>query len=308
MSAPTLRPGEEPPACPPPAAEQHRPRRFVMPRGAVDTHAHVIGLPPQYPFVAERSYTPPEAPPQAYLAMHDRTGIDRGVLIQVSVHGADNRLMLDTLSAHPERLRGVAVMPPDLPEAAYAAAHAAGVRGLRLNVLFGGGIGFDELERYDALLSELGWHLQLLVDARDLPEMAGRLKRLRTPFVVDHMGYMPVAAGLDHPGYAALAELLREGGWVKLSGAFRVSERDDWDDTVPLARMLIEAAPDRCVWGSDWPHVAHWRRMMPVADLLDLLADWAPDEAVRNRILVDNPARLYGFQFPPPGSWTLAIR
>lgn len=295
MSAPVVRPGEEPPACPPPAAQQFRPTRFAMPPGATDTHAHVIGLPPAYPFVADRSYTPPEAPAAAYLDMHDRTGVERGVLVQVSVHGADNRLLLETLAAHPQRLRGVAVMPPDLPEADYAAAHAAGVRGLRLNVLFGGGIGFDALERYDALLCELGWHLQLLVDARDLPDLRPRLARLRTPIVVDHMGYMPVAMGLAHPGYAALVELLREGAWVKLSGAFRVSERADWADTIPLARMLVESAPDRCVWGSDWPHVAHWRRMMAVGELLDVLADWAPDEAQRDRILVDNPARLYGF-------------
>ena len=295
MNVPEVRPGEEPPACPSPAAGQFRPTRFAMPRGATDSHAHVIGLPPRYPFVGDRSYTPPEASAEAYLAMHDATGIERGVLIQVSVHGADNRLLLETLTAHPERLRGVAVMPPDLPDSAYAAAHAAGVRGLRLNVLFGGGIGFDALDRYDARLAELGWHLQLLVDARDLPALRPRLARLRTPFVVDHMGYMPVVLGLDHPGYAALADLVRDGAWVKLSGAFRVSEREDWGDTIPLAQMLMEAAPDRCVWGSDWPHVAHWQRMMAVGELLDLLADWAPDQQARQRVLVDNPARLYGF-------------
>jgi len=285
----------EPPACPAPAADPCRPRRFTLPRGAVDTHAHVIGAPPAYPFVADRSYTPPPAAPAAYLKMLDDTGLDRGVLIQVSVHGSDNRLLFETLHAHPDRLRGVAVMPVGLPDRAYAEAQAAGVRGLRLNVLFGGGIGLEDLERYDALASELGWHLQLLVDARNLPELAPRLAKVRAPVVVDHMGHMPVSLGLDHPGFQTLIGLVRDGAWVKLSGAFRVSDQPDWADTIPIAEALIEAGPDRCVWGSDWPHVAHWGRMMQVADLLDLLADWAPDESVRRRVLLDNPARLYGF-------------
>lgn len=281
--------------CPPPAAKHTPPTRFVMPSGATDTHAHVIGLPPEYPFVAQRSYTPPAAPASAYLAMLDGAGLDRGVLIQVSVHGADNRLLLETLRAHSQRLRGVAVMPPDLPERDYADAEATGVRGLRLNVLFGGGIGFEELERYDALMHELGWHMQLLLDARTLPEMAPRLAKLRSPFIVDHMGHMPVSAGLDHPGFQTLIGLVRDGAWVKLSGAFRISELDDWHDTIPFAQALIEANSAHCVWGSDWPHVAHWRRMMQVGELANLLFDWAPDEAIRQKILVDNPARLYRF-------------
>lgn len=281
--------------CPPPAAKHTPPTRFVMPRGATDTHAHVIGLPPEYPLVAERSYTPTAAPAAAYLAMLDGAGLDRGVLVQVSVHGADNRLLLETLRPQPQRLRGVAVMPPDLPDRHYADADAAGVRGLRLNVLFGGGIGFEALERYDALMHELGWHIQLLLDARTLPEMAPRLAKLRSPLIVDHMGYMPVSAGLNHPGFQTLIALVRDGAWVKLSGAFRISELDDWRDTIPFAQALIEAGAERCVWGSDWPHVAHWGRMMQVGELLDLLADWAPDETLRHKILVDNPARLYRF-------------
>jgi predicted TIM-barrel fold metal-dependent hydrolase len=285
----------EPPACPAPAAGPHPPRGVTLPRGAVDTHAHVIGAPPAYPFVADRSYTPPPASPGAYLDMLDATGVDRGVLIQVSVHGSDNRLLLETLRPHPDRLRGVAVMPHNLAEGEYLEAHAAGVRGLRLNVLFGGGIGFEALERYDDLVAERGWHLQLLVDARDLPDLAPRLARLRAPIVIDHMGHMPVSLGLDHPGFQTLIALVRDGAWVKLSGAFRLSDQPDWADTIPVARALFEAAPDRCVWGSDWPHVAHWGRMMQVAELLELLARWAPDEAARRRILVDNPERLYGF-------------
>jgi predicted TIM-barrel fold metal-dependent hydrolase len=273
-----------------------------MPAGAVDAHSHVIGAPPEHPLVAGRSYTPPPASPDAYLAMLDAVGFARGVLIQVSVHGTDNRLLLQTLAAHPERLRGVAVMPANLPDRAYAQAHQAGVRGLRLNNfigtgsnLYGGGIGFQELERFDALACEMGWHLQLLLDARDLVEIGPRIARLRCPWVIDHMGHVPYAAGVDHPGFQALVRLVAEGGWVKVSDAFRLSELPDYRDSTPFAQALLAAAPDRCLWGSDWPHVAHWRPMPTISGLLDLLAEWAPDEAVRNRVLVDNPARFYGF-------------
>ncbi len=252
--------------------------------------------------VSGRTYTPPPASPDAYLAMLDAVGFDRGVLIQVSVHGTDNRLMLETLAAHPDRLRGVAVMPTDLPDAAYADAHAAGVRGLRLNDfirdgggLYGGGIGFQELERFDALACELGWHLQFLLDGRELPGLAPRLSRLRAPWVIDHMGHIAYADGVESPGFQELVRLVADGGWVKISDAFRMSEVPGYTDSTPFAQALVAAAPDRCLWGSDWPHVAHWGPMPEVGRLLDLLADWVPDEQVRDRILVDNPVNFYGF-------------
>ena len=172
------------PLCPAPPGQQAPPTRFAMPAGAVDTHSHVIGAPPEFPLVSGRSYTPPPASAEAYLAMLDAVGFARGVLIQVSVHGTDNRLMLETLAAHSHRLRGVSVMPADLPDRAYAEAHDAGVRGFRLNGfiqdgngLYGGGIGFQLLERFDALACELGWHLQLLLDGRELVDLAGRIAR-----------------------------------------------------------------------------------------------------------------------------------
>lgn len=285
----------EPRPCPGPPAEQGPPTRFTLPSNAIDTHCHVIGTAPEYPMVADRSYTPPPASPDAYLAMLDAVGFAKGVLIQVSVHGTDNRLLLETLAANRHRLRGVGVMPADLAESAYAQAHEAGVRGLRLNNLYGGGIGFDQLERFDALACDMGWHLQLLLDARDLVELGPRVARLRCPWVVDHMGHMPYAAGVGHPGFQMLVKLVADGGWVKISDAFRMSELPDYRDSTPFAQALVAAAPDRCLWGSDWPHVAQWRPMPTVSGLLDLLADWVPDEAVRNRILVDNPTRFYGF-------------
>ena len=256
----------------------------------------MIGAPPDHPFVETRSYTPPGAPATAYLRMLDLTGMTYGVLVQVSVHGTDNRLMIETLRAHPERLRGVAVAALDAPERELAALKEAGVVGLRLNVLYGGGVGFDQVERYGALCREMGWHLQFLIDARDLPPLATRLSRLPVPFVVDHMGHMPVSAGVDDPGFQTLVSLARDGAWVKISGAYRLTDAGPpYRDTVPFAHALVAAASERCVWGSDWPHVANWGFMMNVGDLLDLLADWVPDEATRRRILVDNPHRLYGF-------------
>ena len=286
------------PPCPAPDPNPRGPRSFVVPRGAVDTHAHVIGLPPAYPFVDARSYTPPEASPDAYIAMLDATGMTYGVLIQVSVHGADNRRMLETLTAHRERLRGIAVMPLGQRDGTYADAKHNGVVGLRLNVLYGGGIGFDALADYEALAREMEWHLQFLIDVRELAGIASRVARLEVPFVVDHMGHFSTRdVAVDHPAFETLVSLVRDGGWVKLSGAYRLSDEAlPYADTVRYAHRLVDAAADRCLWGSDWPHVAHFDQpMMNVGDLLDTLALWAPDTTLRDRILVDNPARLYGF-------------
>jgi 2-pyrone-4,6-dicarboxylate lactonase len=286
---------EPAPACLPPDPLTRGATRFTVPAGAVDTHAHVIGAPPDYPFVESRSYTPPPATPQAYLAMLDATGMRFGVLVQVSVHGTDNRLLMQTLRAHPGRLRGIGVTPCDTPDGLLREMKEAGIVGLRLNTLFGGGIGMEDLDRYEAVCAELGWHLQFLADARQLAPYAARLQRLRVPFVLDHMGHFPVREGVDSPGAQVMLDLVRAGGWVKLSGAYRIAP-PPYDAAIPLARALIAAAPDRCVWGSDWPHVSQTEFMPNPGDLLDLLADWAPDPAMRQRILVENPHRLYGFR------------
>ena len=298
MPDPTNSSAKEAPACPGPQPHQSGPTRFTVPRGAVDTHAHVIGLPPNYPFMPERSYTPPEATAGDYIAMLDATGMTYGVLTQVSVHGTDNRLMVDALRAHRQRLRGIAVIPLDCPDNEKNALKDAGVVGLRINVLYGGGIGFAQVESYASLCKEMGWHLQFLVDARQLPELAPRLSKLPVQFLIDHMGHFPTTAGIANEGFKTLLSLVRDGAWVRLSGAYRNTvEGPPYRDTIPFAHELVAAAPDRCVWGSDWPHVANWGVMMGVSDLLDLLADWVPDSSLRNRILVDNPQRLFGF--PP---------
>lgn len=285
-----------PPPCQPPDPHPRKPRLRV-PHNACDCHAHVIGDGVRYPYVAHRSYTPPEATPEAYLAMHDALGIERGVLVQVSVHGTDNRLLLETLQQHRDRLRGVAVVPPNVTDAELERLVGAGVRALRLNVLFGGGIGFDALEPLAAKATVFGLHLELLLDAASLEELAPRLARVEVPFVVDHMGFRPTERGLHDAGFQALLRLLDHPlAWVKLAGSYRVSSKGgDYRDTIPFAHALVAKAPERLVWGSDWPHVAVPGRMPNDGDLLDLLGEWVPDEQQRNAILADNPRRLYGF-------------
>ncbi len=276
---------------------------YTLPPLACDTHAHVIGAGPAYPMVSGRSYTPPPASLDAYLAMLAAQGMQRGVLVQVSVHGTDNRYLVEALRAHPQGLRGVAVVDPQVSDRQLQDLHEAGVRGLRINVLFGGGVGFDAMESLARRIATMGWHLQFLADAgRFDASLLARLERLPCPGVIDHMGYIAASAGIASPGFLALARLVQEAGfWVKLSGAYRLSRADpDFADVTAMARRLIELAPDRTLWGSDWPHV-DLQRMPNTGRLRNALAAWAPDADSRRRILVDNPARLYGFAAGAPG-------
>jgi predicted TIM-barrel fold metal-dependent hydrolase len=284
------------PRCLAPLAEI-APASFEMPPGACDTHCHVVSDRPGFPMVPTRIYTPPPAPGARYLAHLAALGCTRGVLVQISVYGTDNRYLLEVLRAHPDRLRGVAVVGPEVTDRELEELHAAGVRGLRINISFpGGGLSFDAMETLARRIAPLGWHMQFLFDGRELPALLPRMRKLPCPGAIDHMGHMPAALGLRHPAFLAMRELVAEHGWwVKLSGAYRLA--DDWEhcpEMTPLARALVEAAPDRMVWGSDWPHVAMAR--MPDTGLLrNLLPDWVPDPRLRRRILVDNPARLYDF-------------
>lgn len=282
--------------CAAPKARWEAPA-FDVPAQACDAHAHVVSDDPGYPMVENRSYTPPPAPAADYLKMLGATGMARGVLVQVSVYGSDNRYMLDVLSRHPNRLRGIAVADPAVPEHELERMHALGVRGLRLNVLFGGGIGLDAMDRLAAKITPFGWHLQFLMDARDLPDLMPRIRRLPVPVVIDHVGHIPARFGIDQPGFAALRSLVRDhGGWAKLSGAYRVDEGPDYRHAARFAETLIADAPDRLVYGSDWPHVGRTNASMPdTGRMRNLLGEWAADTSLRQRILVDNPARLYDF-------------
>lgn len=287
----SLHPERDRLAVDPAPAPAGPPRRFTLPPGAVDTHAHVIGD----RYIDERSYTPHPAPVSAYRQMLDATGMTYGVLVQVSVHGTDNMLLTEALAAHRERLRGIAVVPHDAPEADLRSLKEAGVVGLRLNTTTGGGVGVAQLARYEAICIELGWHLQFLIEPGQLAALAPKIARLRVPAVFDHMGYVRPAADMADAAQT-LCALVHDGAWVKLSGAFRTSDAGPpYGDTTPFTRTLIEAAPTRCVWGSDWPHVSFRGGMPRTGDLLDLLTDAAPDAAALHAILVDNPQRLYGF-------------
>jgi len=273
---------------------------FAMPDGAWDTHFHVIDS--AHGFVPERSYTAPDAPLENLLALHQALGIARGVFIQVSAHGTNNSAMLEALAATPS-YRGVAVVDDRVSDAELDAMDAAGVRGVRVNVLFGGGVGFEFLQSLAARVAERGWHVQLLIDVSADGVPWDAIAALPCEVVVDHMGHWDTGLGMDHPGFRRLLALISDGkAWVKLSGAERISRQKTppFDDVVPVAQALIEAGPERCVWGSDWPHVKLPVAMPNDGDLLDQLALWAPDEAQRRKILVDNPKRLYTGGEPPP--------
>jgi 2-pyrone-4,6-dicarboxylate lactonase len=277
---------------PHPDLAPRRPSRFAVPPGAVDTHAHVVGA--RAAMAEDRSYTPPPASPEAYLRMLAATGMTFGVLVQVSVHGLDNSLLLQTLRAHPARLRGIAVIDPAASDESIAELADSGIAGLRMNTITGAGIGLRHLPRYAEICAAMGWHLQFLANAESLRPAAGQLAALSVPYVIDHMGDFDASAGTSSPDWKFILGLVRDGAWVKLSGAYRLAE-PPYTATVPFARSLVDAAPDRCLYGSDWPHTGFWGPMPNDGDLLDLLADWVPDDLLRRSILTTNAQRLYGF-------------
>jgi len=288
--------------CPPPR-EPTRPVVATPPK-ACDTHCHVFGPATQFPYAADRSYTPPDAPLSKYLAMLDTLGCQRGVLVQGSAHGRDNAAMLDALEREPERLRGVAVADRDTAAVDFGTWDALGVRGLRFNHFFRdgqlhyrGGVPLEDAKILSPILRDLGWHLQLWIDVKDLPDTIPVLKGIGLPVVIDHMGRTDAQAGVNAPGFQALLRLLGEGGcWVKLSGAHRVSQQaPDYPDARALHVALVKENPEQLVWGSDWPHPRMEDEMPNAGHLLDLFNEWTEDDAIRRRILVDNPARLYGF-------------
>jgi len=283
------------PFCPGPPKHQTGPFALVVPDGAVDTHAHVIDTDR---LVKDRSYTPPPATGEQYVQMLNETGMTYGVLIQVSVNGQDNQPMLKVLEKYPKRLRGVAVPLLGQNDAYYQNMLDHGVVGIRVNVMFaGGGLELSNLEECDALARDWGWHVQLLLDGNDLPALMPRLLKMQSDIVIDHMGFLKTSVGLESPGFSALESIVRERAWVKVSGFYRLSQMvPSYEDAIPYAKRLIAAAPDRCIWGSDWPHVATWGSMPNINHLLAALGESAPSEEMRKKILCTNPQHLYGFE------------
>jgi predicted TIM-barrel fold metal-dependent hydrolase len=290
------------PPCLPPR-EVTRPK-VPPPPNACDTHAHVFGPADRFPYADDRSYTPPDAPLAKYLGMLDAIGFARGVLVQGSAHGHDNSAMLDALARRPDRLRGVAVADENVAPQTLREWNKTGVRGLRFNHFFRGGqlhyrggVPLTVAEKHASVMAELGWHLQLWIDVKDLPDTIPVLKKIGLPVVIDHMGRTDARAGPGTAGFQSLLRCVGEGWcWAKLSGAHRLSlNAPDYPDALPFHEALVRANSERLVWGGDWPHPRVEGEMPDAGHLLELFQQWTPDEATRERVLVGNPAKLYGF-------------
>jgi predicted TIM-barrel fold metal-dependent hydrolase len=270
--------------------------KYPPPTGACDSHCHIFGPAAKFPYAPERRYTPPDAPKEKLRALHDHLGISRAVLVQASCHGGDNRAMLDAIAWARGAWRGVAMVGDEATERELDALHEGGVRGVRFNFVrhLGGAPDPRVLERTLAMVEPLGWHVVLHFDAEDIETHAGVFRKLRVPFVIDHMGRVDAAHGLGQKPFAMLLELMKNPlAWVKVSGPERISATGKpFHDAMPFAAALAQAAPDRVLWGTDFPH-PNVKTMPNDGELVDLFALTIPDEALRKRILVDNPARLY---------------
>ncbi|MDD9717557.1 amidohydrolase family protein [Dinoroseobacter sp. PD6] len=273
------------------------PPKRPLPPGATDCHSHVIVPEADHPFVANRSYTPPPATLAQYKALHARLGIERAVIVQPSVYGTDNSVTLEAIAGYGPGCRGIAVVDADVSMQDLQAMNAAGIRGARINMLFSGGIGLDDLEPLARRIADLDWHFQLLIDGPTLADLEARLANLPVPVVIDHMGHMQTHDGLDQPGFRALRRLVVRGNtWVKLSGNYRMSsQRPRFEDVVPFAQALISDNSEHMVWGTDWPHPAMLDFMPDDGSLVDALDAYVTSQDQKQRILVDNPATLYGF-------------
>jgi predicted TIM-barrel fold metal-dependent hydrolase len=287
---------------------------FAVPAGACDCHTHVFGDPARFPFWSGRTYTPPAARVADWEAVHRAMGIDRGVIVQPSVYGTDNRCLVDAIARLGRRARGIAVIADTATEADLDVLHRGGVRGIRVNLeTFGVADPAAAAERLRRGLAQLGhrpWHVQLFVRSSIVPAIESAVLESPLPIVFDHFGGVRADAGLADSGFQSLVRLVRSGkAYVKISAPYRASSSGppDYADVRPFARALIEANHERVLWGSDWPHPDSRRREgqdvleispnLSVDDVatLNQLAVWAPDAPVRRAILVENPARLYGF-------------
>jgi 2-pyrone-4,6-dicarboxylate lactonase len=294
------------PYCYPPDPNTRKPR-FTPPPNSCDTHFHVFGPPEQFPFVSTHEYTPPAAPLEHYLKMIAAIGIERAVVVQPSVHGLDNSATLDAIKNSAGRFRGVARIDDQTPKSELQRLHDGGVRGVRFNLLDRprGNVKLDVLDRCVEHIVEFGWSVDLHIDTKKLLEEEKRIRAMSIPVVIDHIARIKPAEGLDQAAFQLLLDLIKEKHvWVKVSGADKICNTNvhsyfglPFVEVIPFARAVIAAAPDRVIWGTDWPHSNNFApgHTPNDGDLMDLLAAFAPDQAVRTKILVDNPAALYGF-------------
>ena len=282
---------------------------FRAPPLACDAHFHLFGPANRYRYGAGTTeslrYTPPLAPLSDYLELAAHLGFERYVLVQPSAYGRDNACMLDAMrEIGPARCRGIVDVEENAPDKLLADMHKLGVRGVRINVSPVKPAAPDfaatmqpRIARLDARCAELGWQLDFLTPGWLTEDLLPTLARLRSPCTIAHMGLFRAELGPTQPGFRRLIDLVRDGerqAWIKLTGVYRMATGPTFANATPMARALIAAVPDRLIWGSDYPHLSFADQVGSV-QLFNLLADWAPDERTRRRILVDNPAALFGF-------------
>jgi 2-pyrone-4,6-dicarboxylate lactonase len=287
--------------CLPPDRNPRKPR-LVLPKGAVDTHVHIFE--PGYKLSPDRGYNPPDSTLADLEHLHATLGIDRVVFTQPSVYGVDNSAILNGAAAlnaeTPDRARAVVAITMDIIDEELAALDASGARGVRLNTDNKGGmpVELNAIPDLAARIAPFGWHIEFLFPGRDIVELMPIFMAIKVPISIGHFAYQPATAGVEAPGFQALLELMRRGNtWMKISGANRVSATDlpPYDDVKPMAEALIAAAPERIMWGTDWPHPNKYLANPNDGDLVDAFGDWVTDEELRRKIMVETPAAFYRF-------------
>jgi predicted TIM-barrel fold metal-dependent hydrolase len=292
----------EAPTCTPPDFNPRKPK-LRLPPHACDTHAHIMGPKARYAYSPARVYTPPDCLLPDYLKMLATLGVERAVLVQPSAYGTDNTVMLEAMKAAGNRFRGVAVVTENISDSELKNFDAAGVRGVRVNIVDvkdrkPGTLPMDSLKQLARRVAPLGWHMEFLMHADEFPDLDRAFADFPVDIVLGHLGYMKTDKGLGNAGYQALLRLMKAGrAWVKLTGPSRITTTGGlpYADILPYARALLETNPERAIWGTDWPHVIIKTPMPNDGDLADLLSDWIPDARLREQVLVKNPERLYGF-------------
>jgi 2-pyrone-4,6-dicarboxylate lactonase len=286
------------PTCKAPDPDTRKPG-YRPPPLACDAHCHIFGPGDRYPYAADRTYTPPDAPLSRFKELQATLGLERAVLVNASCHGSDNTVIVDAIAQSQGKYRGVANADDTFTTKDFERLHEAGFRGVRFNFVkhLGGMPDMGEFRRIVDRIRPLGWHIDLHFDAGDLVEHDNLLKSLTVPFIIDHMGRVPTRLGLEQEPFKRLLALARtnERCWVKISGSERISNGPPFTDAVPFAQALIAGAPDRILWGTDWPHPNIANHMPNDGDLVDLIPLMMPDATTQRRVLVDNPHRLYGF-------------
>jgi predicted TIM-barrel fold metal-dependent hydrolase len=271
--------------------------KLKMPADACDCHHHIYDS--KFPIAPSATLKPGDAKAADYQALQKRIGTTRSVVVQPSTYGTDNSCTLEGMAQLGPASRGVAVVDTSVTDAELKRLNGLGIRGIRFNLVQAGATTVDMLEPLSKRVADLGWHVQIHQTGDGIVKMEDVLQKVASPIVFDHMGRIPKDVGVDHPAYTVISRLIDKGRtWVKVSGAYMDTNvgPPTYADSTKLAQAYVKLAPQRMVWGSDWPHPTAKDDDKPNdATLVDLLTEWAPDEATRRRILVENPAELYGF-------------